>query len=60
MEFLGHSRNPEAFQSWVLHELCVLGDHFFSDAVDDTIADLFNVDVIWKLFDELLSVVGMV
>ncbi len=48
MQFLGHSRKPQAFQSWVTHELCVLGDYFFSDGMDDTVEDLFNVDVMLK------------
>jgi hypothetical protein len=48
MQFLGHSRNPQVSQSWVIHELCVLDDHFFCDRMDDTIADLFNVDIMLK------------
>jgi hypothetical protein len=31
MQFLRHSRNPQVFQRWVIHELCVLGDCFFCD-----------------------------
>ncbi len=48
MQFLRHSRNPQVFQSWVLHELCVLGDCFFCDQMDNTIVNLFNVDVMVK------------
>ncbi len=48
MQFLGHSRNPQVFQSWVVHELCVFGDCFFCDWMDDAIEDLFNVDVVLK------------
>jgi hypothetical protein len=48
MQFFRHSRNPQVFQSWVVHELCVLCDCFFCDWMDNIIADLFNVDVMLK------------
>jgi hypothetical protein len=48
MQFFRHSRNPQVFQSWVVHELFVLGDCFFCDQMDNAIADLFNVDVMLK------------
>ncbi len=48
MQLLRHSRNPQVFQSRVIHELCVVGDCFFCDLIDDTIVGLFNVDVMLK------------
>jgi hypothetical protein len=41
-------RHRQLFQSWVIHELCVLGYYFFCDWMDDTIANLFKVDVMMK------------
>ncbi len=48
MQFFRHIRNPYVFQSWIIHELCVLGDHFCCDWMDNAIVDFFNVDVMLK------------
>ncbi len=48
MQLLRHSRYPQVFQSWVIHELCLLGDSFLRDWMNNAIADLFNVDVMLK------------
>jgi hypothetical protein len=48
IQLLRHSRNPQVFQSRVVHELCVLGG-FFHDWMDNTITDLCNMrySVLW-------------